>query len=95
MLSVLLESPRALATVIVILLLLDYRIRAVLLRCQVRQSFVEQDVLPRPALGEPGAQQPGLLGDRRQHRPLEAFAVCGELDERGDGEVVHRGRDRE
>ena len=48
MLSVLLESPRALATVIVILLLLDYRIRAVLLRCQVRQSFVEQDVLPRP-----------------------------------------------
>lgn len=48
MLSVLLESPRVLAAVIVILLLLDYQIRAVLLRYQVRQSFIEHDVLPPP-----------------------------------------------
>ena len=49
MLSVLLESPRALAVVIVILLLLDYRIRAVLFRYQARQRFIEHEgFLPGP-----------------------------------------------
>lgn len=49
MLSALLESPRVLAAVIAILLLLDYKIRWALHRYQARQNFIEHDgFLPGP-----------------------------------------------
>ena len=58
MLSVLLESPRVLAAVIAILLLLDYQIRAALLCYHSRQSVVEYDVFP------PAGPDGKIQGDR-------------------------------